>query len=54
MIEGVKAKPEGRNREALVALRKLGRREVRGIFAAKAEDVRQDVKGKARGGKKRR
>jgi DNA-binding transcriptional regulator YiaG len=47
-----KAKPEGRNREALVALRKLGKREVAGILAARAEDVRQE--GRARGRKKRR
>jgi DNA-binding transcriptional regulator YiaG len=32
-----KAKPEGHNREALVALRKLGKREVAGILAAKGE-----------------
>ena len=44
-----KAKPEGRNREALVALRKLGKREVRGILAAKAEEVRQEVREKAEG-----
>jgi len=35
-----KAKPEGHNREALVALRKLGKREVRGILAAKVEGGR--------------
>ena len=33
-----KAKPEGHNREALVALRKLGKREVRGILATKAAE----------------
>jgi len=49
-----KAKPEGRNREALVALRKLGRREVRGILAAKAEEVRQEARGRTRGQGKRR
>ena len=43
-----KAKPEGHNREALVALRKLGRREVRGILAAKAEEGRQEAKGRTR------
>ena len=49
-----KAKPEGRNREALVALRKLGRREVRRILAAKAAESPREVKGGARGRKKRR
>jgi hypothetical protein len=44
---------EGRNREALVALRKLGRREVAGILAAKAEESRQEAKGRTRGRKKR-
>jgi len=34
-----KAKPEGRNREALVALRKLGKREVRGILAGKVGEA---------------
>ena len=48
-----RAKPEGHNREALVALRKLGKREVAGILAAKAEDKRQEAKGRARGRKKR-
>ena len=37
-----KDKPEGRNREALVALWKLGKREVRGILAAKAADTRPE------------
>jgi hypothetical protein len=32
-----KAKPEGHNKEALVALRKLGKREVRKILEEKAE-----------------
>lgn len=51
-----KAKPEGHNREALVALRKLGKREVRGILAAKAAEARPESRGrgKARGRKKRR
>jgi DNA-binding transcriptional regulator YiaG len=49
-----KAKPEGHNREALVALRKLGRREVAGILEAKAEEARQEVQGRARGRKRRR
>jgi len=48
-----KAKPEGRNREALVALRKLGRREVRGILAAKTAESPREAKGRARGRKKR-
>jgi DNA-binding transcriptional regulator YiaG len=43
-----KAKPEGRNREALVALRKLGRREVRGILATKVAESPPQAKGKAR------
>ena len=49
-----KAKPEGHNREALVALRKLGRREVRGILAAKAAESPAEAKGRARGRKRRR
>jgi len=49
-----KAKPEGHNREALVALRKLGRREVRGILAAKAEEERQETRVRGRRRKKRR
>ena len=47
-----KAKPEGHNREALVALRKLGKREVREILAAKAKAARQGTLG--RGSRKRR
>jgi len=47
-----KAKPEGHNREALVALRKLGKREVRGILAAKAVEAPPEAKG--RGRRKRR
>ena len=34
-----KARPQGRNREALVALRKLGKREVRGILAGKVGEA---------------
>ncbi|MBE3096890.1 MAG: helix-turn-helix domain-containing protein [Planctomycetes bacterium] len=49
-----KAKPEGHNREALVALRKLGRREVKGILVAKVQQVRQEARGRARGRGKRR
>jgi len=49
-----KAKPEGHNREALVALRKLGRREARGILAAKAAESPREAKGRARGRRKRR
>jgi len=48
-----KAKPEVHNREALVALRKLGRREMAGILAAKGEGGRREAKGRARGRKKR-
>jgi len=48
-----KARPEGHNREALVALRKLGRREVRRILAAKAAESPAEPKGRARGRKKR-
>ena len=51
--EYAKAKPEGRNREALVAPRKLGRPEVRGILAAKAAESPREAKGRARGRKKR-
>ena len=51
---GGKAKPEGHNREVLVALRKLGKREVQGILAAKAEEARPEAKGRARSPKKRR
>jgi DNA-binding transcriptional regulator YiaG len=49
-----KAKPEGHNREALVALRKLGRREVAGILAAKTAESPREAKRRARGRKKRR
>jgi len=49
-----KAKPKGRNREALVALRKLGRREVAGILATKAAESPREAKGRARGRRKRR
>jgi DNA-binding transcriptional regulator YiaG len=48
-----KAKPEGHNREALVALRKLGRREVREILAAKPAESPREAKGRARGRKRR-
>ena len=36
-----KAKPEGRNRKALVALRKLGRREVQDILVQKVGSRRE-------------
>jgi DNA-binding transcriptional regulator YiaG len=49
-----KAKPEGHNREALVALRKLGRREAAGILATKAAESPREAKGRARGRKRRR
>jgi len=48
-----KARPEGHNREALVALRKLGKREVRGILAAKTAEMRQQARGRARGQNRR-
>jgi len=49
-----KAKPEGHNREALVALRKLCRREVRGILATKAAESPREAKGRGRVRRKRR
>jgi len=49
-----KAKPEGHNREALVALRKLGRRDLAGILATKAAEAPREAKGRARGRRKRR
>jgi transcriptional regulator with XRE-family HTH domain len=49
-----KAQPRGRNKEALVALRKLGKREVRGILAAKAMKSPPEAKGRARVRRKRR
>jgi len=49
-----KAKPEGRNREALVALRQVGRREVRGILATKAAGSPPEAQGGARGRNRRR
>jgi len=51
--EYAKAKPEGLNREALVALRKLGKREVRGVLATKAAESPREAKGRAKGRKKR-
>jgi DNA-binding transcriptional regulator YiaG len=48
-----KAKPEGRNREGLVALRKLGRRDLAGILATKAAEAPREAKGRARGPRKR-
>jgi len=49
-----KARPRGRNKEALVALRKLGKREVVGILAAKAGESPREAKGRARGRRRRR
>ena len=49
-----KAKPEGHNREALVALRKLGRREVARVLATKAAELPEEAKGRARRQRKRR
>ncbi len=50
-----KARPRGRNKEALVALRRLGRREIARILAAKAEEAQQQPRRrKARRRRKRR
>ncbi|HUT57017.1 MAG TPA: helix-turn-helix domain-containing protein [Phycisphaerae bacterium] len=49
-----KAKPEGHNREALVALRKLGKREVQGILATKAAESPPKAKGRGRRRKRRK
>jgi DNA-binding transcriptional regulator YiaG len=49
-----KSRPTDRNRGALVALRKLGRREVAGILATKAAESPREAKGRARGRKRRR
>ncbi len=48
-----KSRPTDRNKEALVALRKLGRREVRGLLAAKAEASSRKAKRRAPGRRKR-
>ena len=49
-----KARPTDRNKELLVTLRKLGKREVAGILAAKVAEPPRQAKGRARGRKKRR
>jgi DNA-binding transcriptional regulator YiaG len=49
-----KSRPRDRNKKALVALRKLGRREVRGILATKTEASPRKAKRRAGGRKKRR
>ena len=49
-----KAKPESRNREALAALRKLGKREVRGILATKVTGSPREAIRRARGRERRR
>jgi DNA-binding transcriptional regulator YiaG len=49
-----KARPKGPNKEALVALRKLGRREVRGILAQKIESRKEVVQPRKRSRKKQR
>lgn len=49
-----KAKPEGHNREALVALRRLGKREVRGILAQKAGSRKRVAQRPTRARRKRR
>jgi DNA-binding transcriptional regulator YiaG len=51
--EYAKAKPEGHNREALVALRKLGKREVRKILVQKAEHRKEVAQRPTRARKKR-
>ena len=43
-----RARPREQTKAALVALRKLGKREVRGILAAKAAESPRETKGKAR------
>ena len=48
------AKPEGHNREALVALRKLGKREMREILAAKAEEARPESRGRGKGRRRKK
>jgi DNA-binding transcriptional regulator YiaG len=48
------AKPEGHNREALVALRKLGKREMRGILAAKAAEARPESRGRGKGRRRKK
>lgn len=52
--EYAKARPKGRNREALVALRKLGKKEVRGILAAKAEEARPETRGRGKGRRRKK
>jgi DNA-binding transcriptional regulator YiaG len=49
-----KAKPEGRNREALVALRKLGKREVQKILALKVGSRKEVAQRPRKVRKKRR
>lgn len=52
--EYAKAKPEGRNRESLVALRELGKREARELLATKAAESPRKTGRKARGRRRRR
>jgi DNA-binding transcriptional regulator YiaG len=47
-----KARPQGRNREALVALRKLGKREVAELLAAKVAEAAPKAPRRARGRRK--
>jgi DNA-binding transcriptional regulator YiaG len=49
-----KARPREQTKTALVALRKLGRREVRGILAQKLENRKEVVQGRKRLRKKQR
>ena len=43
-----KSRPQGKNKEALVALRKLGRRDVKKLLAEKGAGAKQAAKKKAR------
>lgn len=49
-----KSRPKGRNKQALVALRKLGRRDVARILATKAAQSPRKAKAKTRRRRKRR
>ena len=49
-----KSRPTDRNKEALVTLRKLGKREVRGILATKVAESPREATSRARDWRKRR
>ena len=49
-----KSKPRGRNKEALVALRKLGKREVKKLLADKKAEHRPKIKKRKRARRRRR